>query len=102
MKEAQIPTRIGIILMKQNQDTILETQRKLQEMGFEANRADVVRPTGRGSCADLLPKEEVIRTWALMTEPDFSTSKEQFYRNLHWNSCWAGKIAIFRRMAERR
>jgi len=94
LKEAGVPTRIGIVIMRQNQDTILETQMRLQEMGFESGRTDVVRPTGRGSCADLLPKEEVIRTWALMTKPDFSISKEQFSRNRHWNSCWAGKIAI--------
>jgi radical SAM protein with 4Fe4S-binding SPASM domain len=94
LKEAGIPTRIGIVVMRQNQDFILETQRKLQEMGFATNRADVVRPSGRGSCADLLPKDEIIQTWALMTKPDFSTSKEQFYRNQHWNSCWARKIAI--------
>lgn len=94
LKDAEVPTRIGIVVMKQNQDTVLETQTKLQEIGFETGRADVVRPTGRGSCADLLPKEEVIRTWALMTKPDFSTSKERFYRNRFWNSCWAGKIAI--------
>lgn len=95
LKEAEIPTRIGIVVMKQNQETIAETQRKLQEMGFEATRAvDVIRPTGRGGCADLLPKDEVIQTWALITKPDFSTTKEEFYRNHHWNSCWAGKIAI--------
>jgi len=94
LKEAKIPTRIGLVVMRQNQDTILETQRKLQEMGFEARKADVLRPTGRGSCADLLPADDVIRTWALMTKPDFSTSREQFYRHQYWNSCWAGKIAI--------
>jgi radical SAM protein with 4Fe4S-binding SPASM domain len=94
LKEAGVPTRIGLVIMKQNQDTILETQMTLQEMGFDFGKIDVVRPTGRGSCADLLPKEEVIQTWALMTKPDFSITREQFYHNLYWNSCWAGKIAI--------
>lgn len=94
LKEAQIPTRIGIIVMRQNQDTISETQAKLQEMGFNSAKTDVLRPTGRGSCGDLFPKNEVIRTLALLTKPDFSTSKEQFYRYQHWNSCWAGKIAV--------
>lgn len=94
LKEAEIPTRIGIIVMKQNQDTLVETQKGLNEMGFNSTRADVVRPTGRGGCADLLPRDEIIQTWALMTKPNFSTSKEKFYRHQHWNSCWAGKIAI--------
>lgn len=94
LKEAQIPTRIGIIVMRQNQDTVIETQRKLWDMGFDAGRADVVRPSGRGSCADLLPKDEIMQTWALMTKPNFSTSEHQFYRNHYWNSCWAGKVAI--------
>lgn len=94
LKEADVPTRIGIVVMRQNQDSVLETQAKLQEKGFETSKVDVVRPAGRGGCADLLPKEEIIRTWALMAKPDFSTNKEQFYRNQYWNSCWAGKVAI--------
>lgn len=94
LKETEIPTRIGIIVMKQNQDTLMKTQEGLNEMGFASTRADVVRPTGRGGCADLLPRDEIIQTWALMTKPNFSTSKEAFYRHQHWNSCWAGKIAI--------
>lgn len=61
--------------------------------GFNVGWADTVRPTGRG-CADLLPKKEIIQTWTLITRPNFSINKEQFYRNQHWNSCWAGKLAI--------
>jgi len=94
LREAKIPTRIGIIVMKQNEDTVLETQRRLQEMGFKNVGIDVLRPTGRGSRGNLLPKGEIIRTQALMTKPDFATSKEEFYRNHYWNDCWAGKIAI--------
>ncbi|HUD09451.1 MAG TPA: radical SAM protein [Patescibacteria group bacterium] len=94
LRKAQIPTRIGIIAMRQNESTLLETQRKLQEMGFDSTKIDVLRPTGRGGCGDLIPSQEVVNALALMTEPDFYTSREQFYRNQYWNSCWAGKIAI--------
>jgi len=94
LREAKIPTRIGIVVMKQNEDTALETRRRLQEMRFNDVGIDVLRPTGRGSCNYLLPKDEIIQTWALMTKPDFSVNEEEFYRNQHWNSCWAGKIAI--------
>lgn len=94
LKEAQVPTRIGIIVMRQNQDTVSEMQAKLQEMGFNSTKTDVLRPTGRGSCRELFPTNKVIQTLALLTKPDFSTSEEQFYRHRYWNSCWAGKIAV--------
>lgn len=94
LKEAEVPTRVGIIIMKQNQATAIETQKKLEEMGFGYTKMDVLRPTGRGGCADLLPDDKAVQTWALVTRPNFSTSREEFYRNQHWNSCWAGKIAI--------
>jgi len=94
LREAQVPTRIGIIVMRQNQDTLVKTRETLRDKGFEVVGADVVRPTGRGSCAELLPKKEVVQKYALTTKPNFVTSEEQFYRNQYWNSCWAGKIAI--------
>lgn len=49
LKEAQVPTRVGIIAMRQNESTLLETQQKLQEMGFGSIKIDVLRPTGRGA-----------------------------------------------------
>lgn len=94
LKEARVPTRIGVIVMRQNQDTISETLEKLREMELYSGGVDVIRPTGRGSCAELLPEGEILQTWALMTKPSFSTSREKFVRNHYWNNCWAGKIAI--------
>ncbi len=94
LKEAEIPTRVGIIAMRQNQDTIEKTLRKLDEMEIPHRGADVIRPTGRGGCTNLLPDDKFIRTWALMTGPNFYVDRETFHRNQRWNPCWAGKIAI--------
>ena len=94
LKEAEVPTRIAIVVMKHNQDTVLATQDFLEKIGLKSGRPDIIRPTGRGQCGELLPNNEVTQTWGLMTKPSFSTSAEEFYRNRFWNSCWAGKIAI--------
>lgn len=94
LKEFSIPTRVAIVVMRQNEDTIVETRRFIQDLSLKDEKLDIVRPTGRGCILDLLPTERTVTTWGLMTKPNFQTSKESFFRYHHWNSCWAGKIAI--------
>lgn len=93
LKEAAIPTRVAIIVMRQNQETVRETLGFLDQIGL-ASRPDIVRPTGRGNCQAIIPDAEIVKEWGLMVGPNFSTSREEFFRNQHWNSCWAGKVAV--------
>lgn len=93
LKEAKVPTRVALILMKQNQKTINRTINSLKKIGI-IPRPDVVRPTGRGDCSAIIPDIVSVKKWGFMSEPNFSTSPREFSFNKYWNSCWAGKIAI--------
>ena len=94
LKEAGIPTRVGIIAMRQNEKVVQDTLFQMQQMGFTSSKIDVLRPTGRGICIDHLPSRETLQTYALLTKPNFRADRNSFTRNKHWNSCWAGKITV--------
>ena len=93
LKEEDVPTRVAVIIMKQNQGTITRTLNFLKRLGI-ASRPDVVRPTGDNDFQSIMPCMEVLKKWCFVKEPNFSTSYEDFYYNQNWNSCWVGKIAI--------
>ncbi len=93
LKEAKVPLRIALVIMKQNQTTVKETLNFLRKMGF-GPKIDVIRPTGRGSCPSIMPDLVVVKKWSFLSKPDFPTNKKEFFRNQYWNSCWAGKICV--------
>ncbi len=94
LKSFAVPTRVAMVVMRQNESAVAETQRLVQGLGLKFVKIDIIRPTGRGCNHDLLPAKETITKWGLMKEANFWTSKEEFIRAHHWNGCWAGKIAI--------
>lgn len=94
LREFEIPTRVAVVVTRYNESTVAQTQSFVQSLGLECGRPDVIRPTGRGCIPDSLPTEETINVLGMTTKPNFRTSRESFERYHHWNSCWAGKIAI--------
>lgn len=94
LKVAGIPTRVEIVVMKENQKTIGDTIKWIEENGFSHKQPDVLRPKGRGDNPLLQPDKEILIRNGLMTEPNFFAQREIFLRNLNRNSCLAGKIAI--------
>jgi radical SAM protein with 4Fe4S-binding SPASM domain len=87
---ANIPLRIASIIMKANQHEERNILRLLTELGVEPTAPDVVRPTGRGSDADLLP-DNYCRP---AIKPPFYTDYNEFMKARQFNSCLAGKIAV--------
>lgn len=90
----EVPSRIAVIVMRQNQSTIEQTRELIKRWGLWENNIDVVRPTGRGDDVELEPSEEVIRKWGSIQRPNFHTSREAFLRSVSGNSCWSGKIVV--------
>ena len=58
LKEANISTRVEVILMRLNEHTVDQTQNFINEMGFSSNKPDVLRPKGRGDSLDLFKLPE--------------------------------------------
>ncbi len=88
--DAGIPLRIASIIMKANENEADNILKLLEDLGVEATKLDVVRPTGRGDDEKLLPtkyKNPKIR-------PPFYTSAEEFCKAHKHHSCLAGKIAV--------
>ena len=94
LKQAGVPTRVEMVLMRHNEQTATETQALIEEMGFSYRSPDVLRPRGRGDNPTLTPSKETVVRYGLMTAPSFTVDKETLSRYLSGNSCLLGKIAI--------
>ena len=94
LKELEIPTRVETVLMKQNQDTVEETDKMIADMGFSHRTPDVLRPNGRGGNQELYPDTEIAIKYSLKTEPNFSANPDFIRKNINIHSCLSGKITI--------
>jgi radical SAM protein with 4Fe4S-binding SPASM domain len=94
LKDNQIPVRVAIIAMKQNQDDLSATVEFLHNMGVEYKLPDPVRPTGRGCSQEIQPRLLPAEFSGRIIEARFWTNKHTFHFNRRYNSCWAGKVAV--------
>jgi radical SAM protein with 4Fe4S-binding SPASM domain len=94
LRDNDIPVRVAVIAMKQNQDDLSATVEFLQYLGVQYKFPDPVRPTGRGCSQDIQPLNLPPEFTGLMSEANFWTDKRSFYFNQRNNTCWAGKIAV--------
>jgi len=95
LKEAGVPTRVGVVVMRQNQNTVDSTIRLVQEFGFGGgDSVDLIRTIGRGKNPANFPDNEYVEKYGLMRKPLFVTSEQDFIRNCFYNPCWVGKIAV--------
>lgn len=94
LKRAEVPTRVGTVVMRPNQRTIGSTQTLIQDMGFTDNGIDVLRPQGRGIDPNLVPDDDIVAEYALITLPNFWAGRDAIMRYYSGNSCLAGKVAI--------
>lgn len=90
LRAAAIPLRIASIIMKPNENEADSIMKLCAELGVEVNPPDVVRPTGRGDDADLLPQNYTKPP----IKPPFYTDAQSFAHNRHYHSCLAGKLAV--------
>ena len=94
LRDNDIPVRVAVIAMKQNQDDLSATVEFLQHLGVQYKFPDPVRPTGRGCSQEIQPLNLPPEFTGLMSAADFWTDKRSFYFNQRNNTCWAGKIAV--------
>jgi len=94
LRERGILPRPCVTIMKHNQDHLEETMAFLRELGDPNPGFDVVRPSGRGQDADLVP-EKVARPWCFQEQAEFmEVDRETFRRRTCGNGCWQGKLTI--------
>ena len=94
LKEADVPVRVETVLMHQNEETIEETQKFVEGMGYSHKHPDVLRPKGRGDNPSIMPTNNSIVKYGLMLSPSFTITKEILSRNISGNPCLLGKITI--------
>lgn len=94
LKEAGVPIRAAIVVMKQNQDTIENTLEMVRDLGLNISGPDIVRPSGRGQDVETVPNIAALLKYGLVTRPNFSTDPTSFRRNQLYHPCLAGKLAI--------
>ncbi|GIK76154.1 MAG: hypothetical protein BroJett021_51420 [Chloroflexota bacterium] len=94
LKDADVPTRVGFVVMRQNEHTVSTTIQLIENLDFPGSSPDPLRPKGRGQNIALLPSPSTTIKYGVLTTADFSVTREllQHYTSMH--SCLAGKIAI--------
>lgn len=94
LKKMNIPTRIAVVIMQENQDCLDKMQSYIESIGHNYTGFDVVRHvTHCSQKSHAVTNVEVLRQ-RYMEEPGFFTSSEKFNTNRLWNSCWFGKFAV--------
>jgi radical SAM protein with 4Fe4S-binding SPASM domain len=94
LQDAGVPVRVETVLMRPNEETINQTQKFVEAMGFSHKQPDVLRPKGRGDNPSIMPTSESIVKYSLMLSPSFSITKDVLSRNISGHPCLLGKITI--------
>lgn len=91
LRDAGIPFRIAVIVMRPNQDALHGMQEWIKEMGASNSfRVDPVRPSGRGSDPDLRPDHVPLRK----REESVFYPGHEFQPRSGLTTCWKGKMAV--------
>ncbi|MFA5776222.1 MAG: radical SAM protein [Patescibacteria group bacterium] len=89
-----IKTRVEVVVMRTNQDTVEETIAYLRSKGVSTGNPDPLRPTGRGVSEELFPDLAVLQKYGVLMKPDFTCSERTVRKNMAGNPCLNGKLAI--------
>lgn len=93
IKEANIPLRIAVTIMKQNEHYLIDTLNFLRdEIGIKNIQYDIIRPSGRGCNLNLLPEGYELYK---KKEPKFpQLNKKTFIRRIYGHNCFLDKLCI--------
>jgi len=89
-----IQVKPSIVLMRENQDKLLEIKEFIISMGLKYQPYDVIRPVYCGSQIAHMPTNRQTLNSVIQTKPAFIISKAKFNRALTEHSCWFGEFAI--------
>lgn len=95
LKNNNIPTSIAVIMMKENEEELLNIKKYIKNLGYADTGFDVIRP----SCDNEKINNHKVSNIELLKEryniyPKFTITKKQFEMNHWYNSCWNSKLAI--------
>lgn len=90
-----IKTRIGIVMLKANQNEAATLREWLNKrFGLsELKKYDVVRPMGRGGNTEHVPFDLFESKFVINKQPKFLDFNRYFYNKI-FNSCWGNKICL--------
>ena len=94
LKEADVPTRVEIILMEQNQKTINETLDFRNNLGVSGKKPDIIRPQGRAIDDSFAPDFKYYLQYAYKLNPNFTVDKKKLAHYTTAHPCLLGKITI--------
>jgi len=94
LAEHNIPTIVSVIVMKANQAYITEIENYISSLGHKFKGYDTIRKVAECVSGENCVTDVDILKKRYITSPDFSITEQQYIRNLRWNPCWSGKIAI--------
>jgi radical SAM protein with 4Fe4S-binding SPASM domain len=94
-KKLNIPLRIAVIIMKQNQNSAKETLNFLKkELHIRNIGYDVVRPSGRGCNSNLIPAKNIRQLSLRKTAKFPKFTKEDFLRRRFGHNCFVNRVCI--------
>ena len=94
LRDLEIPTRIAVVLMRENQGDIEQIKAYIDRKGHKYTGFDTVRKVRHSEQLSHAATDAGIIAERLMSKPSFCTSYNGFEINSHWNSCWFGKCSI--------
>lgn len=95
LKKHGVETRVEIVMMKPNQETVPQTIELIQDMGFRNRGADPLRPKGRGDKITLFPSLEATAYYGIRLDAGgFRANQEIIAHYSTSHSCISGKITI--------
>ena len=94
-KKLNIPLRVAVIIMKQNQNSAKETLNFLRkELHIKNIGYDIVRPSGRGCNQDLIPRRD-IRQLGLRKMAKFPKfTKDDFLKRHYGHNCFVDRVCV--------
>jgi radical SAM protein with 4Fe4S-binding SPASM domain len=92
--EQGVQIDIAVVAMKENEEYLDDIRFFAENLGLRYSGYDVIRNVFGGTQNEHSPIKKDVIAKAKFSKPSFYTSKGQFDRNCHQNTCWYGKIAI--------
>lgn len=86
--------RVGVPIMRQNQEALDEIERFLKRSGVEKIFMDPIRPVGRGTDKSVQPTDLRVIKYRIRCRPSFRTSYDSFIRFKYANSCLHGNACV--------
>jgi len=94
LRKYGIETRVEMVVMKANQDTVEATLVLRKAMGYKGRNPDPLRPSGRGDSSVNQPDDIHLVQYGFTLRPNFKASKEKIAHFRSGNPCLLGKLAI--------